>query len=87
MGGGSDERPPFNGRFVTRYEWDEHQRWSRDALKKLEDVQRQQAGDIDKLQRQWDRYAGPVVALLVVMGALATMASIASTVVVLGRSV
>ena len=85
MGGGSDERPPVNGRFVTRYEWDDHLFWSRDALKKLEDIQHQQAEDIDKLRRQWDRVAGPVVALLVVMGALATMASLISAVVMLSR--
>lgn len=83
----SPVREPANGgRYVTRYEWDEHTRWSRDALKKLEDAHDAACQRIDQLERRWDRYAGPIVLLLAVMGLIATTASIASAVVIMGRT-
>lgn len=45
-----------------------------------------QTARIDQLERNWDRFAGPIVFMLAVLGLVATGASILSAVVVLGKS-
>lgn len=79
------DQPPVNGRYVTRFEWESHIQWARDELMKLQGCDERHAGRIDRLERNWDRYAGPVVALLAILGVIATTASIASA-IVLGKA-
>lgn len=79
-----DDSPPPNGhRYVYRQEWDAHTEWANESMRELRRCDDRHAERIDRLERQWDRYAGPVVVLLAVLGIVATLASIASAAVVL----
>lgn len=82
----ADPTPPTNGhRYVSRYEWDAHTVWAVEAMKELKAQQMSDCQRIDRLESKWDRYAGPIVFLLVAMGAVATGASILSAIIAMNR--
>lgn len=77
----ADPQPPTNGsRWVSRYEWDQHTTWAVATVKELKEQAEEHGGRIDRLESKWDRYTGPIVFILVLMGAIATIASIISAV-------
>lgn len=72
----SGERAPING-VVGRHEYEAHceaaQRRDEQVAKRLDD----HASRIDDLERKWDRYAGPITIVLVILTAAATITNLA----------
>jgi len=63
-------------RFVTRHEWNTHLSAEQTTVTEIKRVETDHEKRIDKMESKWDRYAGPVVVLLVLMGIISTLASV-----------
>ena len=63
-------------RFVTRHEWNGHLNTSDRTVVEIRRVQTDHERRIDRMESKWDKYAGPVVVLLVVLGVISTVASV-----------
>ena len=73
------EQPPApNGRWVTRYEWDAHAEWSRGEVRDIQAAMSAHDARLSALERRWERYAGPFVMALAILGVIATVASVLS---------
>lgn len=82
----SDREPNGSSRYVTRYEWDTQQRANERFEKDMRHAVDRNSGRINDLEAKWDRYAGPAVVVLAILGFIATITSIASAVVVVASS-
>ena len=76
------KRDPTNGRYITRYEWNERNSWEREVISEMKELLGKHDARIGRIETKWDKYTGPFIILLGLMGFIATTATIISAIYV-----